>query len=140
MRMEMASIQPTSCHSKRNTPSVRKPSRVTREWKSDAEYIADQDRESSWSSQNNPWGDACATKFVSFGDWLEKEGKLFHDDSVADFGGNDGWASFCFYSRHKIKPLVVDCEPKRIEHAAKQYRLSTYQAFIEDMKDLADKS
>lgn len=59
---------------------------------------------------------------------------------MADFGGNDGWASFCFYSRHKVKPLVVDCEPKRLEHADKAYKLPTYQTFIEHMPELADKS
>lgn len=86
------------------------------------------------------WGDAAANKFIGFGDLLIKRGSLCHDDTVADFGGNDGWASYCFYSRHKIKPLVVDCEPKRLEYASSVYKLNTLQAFIEDMHDLADKS
>lgn len=118
--------------------SAQTPSPIIRKWQSDEDYIADQDRESSWSSKSRTWGDATATKFVYFGHWLGD--RLCHDDIVADFGGNDGWASFCFYSAHKIKPLVVDCEPKRLEHADKVYRLSTYQTFIEDMNDLADKS
>lgn len=118
--------------------SARKRSRRTREWQSDAEYIKDQDTYSTWSTVNKLWGDACATKFIDYGELLGD--KLFHDDKVADFGGNDGWASFCFYNRHKIKPLVVDCEPKRLEYADKVYHLPTYQAFIEDMKELGDKS
>jgi ubiquinone/menaquinone biosynthesis C-methylase UbiE len=121
-------------------PSARKPSRKTREWQSDQEYIKDQDENSTWSSVDTAWGNAAASKFVDFGDLLEKEGRLCHDDKVADFGGNDGWAAFCFYHRHKIKPLVVDCEPKRLDHADKVYKLPTYLAFIEDMKDLRDKS
>lgn len=119
-------------------PSARKRSRRTREWKSDAEYIKDQDETTSWSSQDSPWGDAAAKKFVHFGHLLGEQ--LCHNDKVADFGGNDGWASWCFYNVHKIKPLVVDCEPKRIEHAMKKYLLPTYQAFLEDMSALADKS
>jgi ubiquinone/menaquinone biosynthesis C-methylase UbiE len=115
-------------------------SRQTRHWQSDAEYVADQDRDSTWSTFDRGWGDAAATKFVSFGELLEADGKLCHDDRVVDFGGNDGWAAFCFYSRHKIKPLVVDCEPKRLEYADKKYKLPTYLAFIESMPQLADKS
>lgn len=59
---------------------------------------------------------------------------------MADFGGNDGYAAFCFYREHKIKPLVVDCEPKRIDYAGKVYHLPTYETFIESMPALADKS
>lgn len=66
--------------------------------------------------------------------------RLYHDDKVADFGGNDGYAAYNFYLAHKIKPLVIDCEPKRIEHADKVYKLSTYQTFIEHMPELADDS
>lgn len=73
-------------------------------------------------------------KFVKFGAWLGD--RLFHDDVVADFGGNDGYAAYRFYLAHKIKPVVVDCEPQRLDHADKAYKLSTYRAFIEDMKDL----
>jgi ubiquinone/menaquinone biosynthesis C-methylase UbiE len=112
-------------------------SRSTRKWQDDASYVADQARESSWSS-NSLWGDAAAAKFVKFGKWLGD--RLCHDDTVADFGGNDGWAAYCFYLEHKIKPLVVDCEPQRLEHADKRFRLSTYQSFIEDMRELADDS
>ncbi len=59
---------------------------------------------------------------------------------MADFGGNDGWAAYCFYSRHKIKPLVVDCEPKRLHYAASHYKLPIYESFIENMSGLASKS
>ena len=109
-------------------------------WQSDAEYIADQDANSTWSTVDHGWGDAAANKFIGFGDLLIKRGSLCHDDTVADFGGNDGWAAYCFYSRHKIKPLVVDCEPKRLEYAASVYKLNTLQSFIEDMHALSDKS
>lgn len=67
-------------------------------------------------------------------------GQLYHDDTLADFGGNDGYAANEFYKAHAIKPLVVDCEPKRLDHAMKVYGLSTYETFIEDMKELADDS
>lgn len=134
----MASTQSTSCRSGRNTHSAEKPSRQTREWQSDEDYIKDQDETSSWSSQNSLWGEAAATKFVKFGAWLGD--RLCHDDKVADFGGNDGYAAFNFYLKHKVKPLVVDCEPKRIEHAEKRFKLSTYQTFIEKMPELADDS
>src|SRR4029077_11495516 len=88
------------------------------------------------------WGDAASLKFVKFGEYLEKcESRgLCHDDTVADFGGNDGRSAFCFYMRHKIKPLVVDCEPLRLQHAANYYGMETYQTFIEDMPQLKDKS
>lgn len=118
-------------------PSVAKPSRQTRKWRSDAEYISDQNETSSWSSASL-WGEAAANKLVSFGHWLGD--RLFHDDIVADFGGNDGFAAYNFYLVHKIKPLVVDCEPRRLEHADKVYKLSTYQTFIEHMPELADNS
>ena len=64
---------------------------------------------------------------------------MCHDDTVADFGGNDGFASYNFYVVHKIKPLVIDCEPHRLEYADKAYGLSTYQTFIERMPELANK-
>ena len=121
-------------------PSARMQSRKTRAWQSDAEYIADQNANSTWSTFDHGWGDAAARKFVSFGERIDAEGDLFHDDKVADFGGNDGWAAYCFYLHHKIKPLVVDCEPKRLEYAAKHYKLPTLQAFIENMSELPDKS
>lgn len=94
--------------------------------------------DSTWSSFDRAWGDASANKFVQFGQWLGA--RLCHDDKVADFGGNDGWAAFNFYSHHKVKPLVIDCEPKRLEYAWSKYRLSTYQAFLENMKDLPNKT
>lgn len=118
-------------------PSAPKPLRKIREWKSDAEYIKDQDETSSRSS-SSAWGEAAAYKFVQFGHWLGD--RLCHDDRVADFGGNDGYAAFNFYRQHKIKPLVIDCEPKRIDYAGKVYRLPTYETFIEKMDALDDKS
>src|SRR6267142_1790199 len=149
MRMAMESTQRTSCQSAPSTPSARKRSsktrklpskRRTRVWQSDAEYVADQNENSSWSSVDTAWGDAASLKFVKFGDWLEQRGVLCHDDKVADFGGNDGRSSFCFYQKHKIKPLVVDCEPQRLQHAANYYHMETYQTFVEDMHDLKDDS
>ncbi len=65
---------------------------------------------------------------------------MCHDDRVADFGGNDGWAAYQFYLIHKIKPLVVDCEPMRLQHAWQAYGLKTFETFIEDMNGLPDKS
>lgn len=118
-------------------PSAQMLSRQTRVWQSDSEYIADQNEISSWSSQSL-WGDAAATKFVKFGEWLGN--RLCHDDKVADFGGNDGFAANHFYIAHKVKPLVVDCEPQRLDYADKVYKLGTYKTFIEDMKELADDS
>jgi ubiquinone/menaquinone biosynthesis C-methylase UbiE len=41
---------------------------------------------------------------------------------------------------HKVKPLVVDCEPKRIAHAANVHKMPVYKTFIESMPELADKS
>lgn len=111
------------------------PSPTLRTWQSDSDYIADQDAESSWSHKSS-WGESAAMKFVHFG----KEIDLFHDDTVADFGGNDGYAAYNFYLRHKVKPIVVDCEPKRLDHASKVYLLPTLQRFIEEMPELADKS
>lgn len=113
------------------------PSQVIRKFENDEQYIAAQDRESSWS-HNSHWGYASEVKFVTFGRWLGD--RLCHDDVVADFGGNDGYAAYQFYLQHKVKPMVVDCEPKRIDYASKVYKLPTYQSFIEAMPDLADKS
>ena len=59
---------------------------------------------------------------------------------MADFGGNDGYAAHKFYLKHGIKPLVVDCEPRRIEHARTKYDLSTYETFLEDMRAMRRKS
>jgi len=118
--------------------SARKPSRQTRAWQSDEDYIRDQDETSSWSSKGSVWGEAAAYKFMTFGKWLGD--RLCHDDKVADFGGNDGYAAYHFYVIHKVKPLVVDCEPKRIDHAGKVFKMPTYQSFIEAMPELKDKS
>jgi hypothetical protein len=117
--------------------SVSKPSRRTREWLSDEEYVSDQDKDSTWS-EGTVWGDAAANKFVQFGTLLGD--RLYHDDRVADFGGNDGWAALNFYMVHKVKPLVVDCEPKRLAHAENIRKLPVYRTFIESMPDLTDKS
>lgn len=77
---------------------------------------------------------------MAFGHALIRTGQLYHDDTVADFGGNDGYAANEFFKAHAIKPLVVDCDPKRLEHAWRAYGISTYESFLEDMKDLVDKS
>ena len=111
-------------------PSRQKPSRHTRHWESDEAYLADQNDDSSWSHAS-AWGDAAALKFVKFGEWLGD--RLCHDDTVADFGGNDGFASHKFYLTNKVKPLVVDCEPNRLAYAESVYKLSTCKTFIEDM-------
>ena len=125
--------------SARRTTSLPKSLRRDERWQSDADYIADQSNGSSWSSQS-VWGRAAANKFIEFGRCLIATGQMFHDDIVADFGGNDGYASNEFYKAHAIKPLVVDCEPQRIDHAMRVYGLSTYESFLENMKDLRDKS
>lgn len=118
--------------------SCETSSPTIRQFESDAEYIAAQDRESSWSHKSH-WGEATANKFVQFGDALEGYGLLYHDDTLADFGGNDGYAAHEFYMAHKIKPLVIDCEPKRLAYASSVFKLPTLRAFIEDLP-LADKS
>jgi ubiquinone/menaquinone biosynthesis C-methylase UbiE len=64
---------------------------------------------------------------------------MFHDDQVADFGGNDGFAAYNFYMVHKVKPLVVDCSPARLEYAGRVFHLPTYETFIESMPELKDK-
>src|SRR6267142_236072 len=112
MRMAMESTQRTSCQSAPSTPSARKRSSKTRKLPSKRRTRV----------------------------WQEQRGVLCHDDKVADFGGNDGRSSFCFYQKHKIKPLVVDCEPQRLQHAANYYHMETYQTFVEDMHDLKDDS
>ena len=121
--------------------SLGLPKRLRRDAhsRSDADYIKAQATDSSWSSQT-AWGEAAANKFIEFGRVLKATGQMFHDDTVADFGGNDGYAANEFWKAHAIKPLVVDCEPHRLDHAMKVYGLSTYETFLENMKDLADKS
>lgn len=72
--------------------------------------------------------------------FLLERGDLFHDDTVADFGGNDGYAANEFYKATGVRPLVVDCEPKRLGHAWKRYGLSTLERFIESMPEIQDGS
>ena len=135
--MESSSMNDTYCQSEPATHSSVKPSHRLRKWLSDEEYIAAQDKSSSWSHKS-PWGEAAAKKFVQFGEALGDN--LCHDDTVADFGGNDGYAANCFYLAHKIKPLVVDCEPTRLKYASAVYRLPVLEAFIENMNELANNS
>jgi SAM-dependent methyltransferase len=111
---------------------------IVHTWTSDASYIADQNKDSSWS-HGTAWGENAAMKFMSYGDTLKERGWLYHDDTVADFGGNDGFAAHQFYLRHGIKPLVIDCEPNRVRFARKVYGLETLKCFIEDIP-LPDKS
>ena len=114
------------------------PSSVGRTWSDDEQYVRDQATDSSWS-HDTAWGEAAALKFMATGDTLFRTGQLFHNDTIADFGGNDGFASHQFYMRHGIKPVVIDCEPRRIAFAQREYGLSTVQCFIEDIP-LPDKS
>jgi SAM-dependent methyltransferase len=105
---------------------------VVHTWDSDDAYIADQDKDSSWS-HDTAWGECAATKFMDYGDKIRAFGWLYHDDTVADFGGNDGFAAHQFFLRHGIKPLVIDCEPRRLAFAAREYGLKTLRCFIEDI-------
>lgn len=75
-------------------------------------------------------------KFVLYGKYLGD--KLYHTDIIADFGGNDGFAANEFYLAHKIKPIVVECDPAKIEYAGKVYKLPTCESLIEKMP-FADK-
>ena len=113
------------------------PSRLERKWQSDSDYVAAQDRISSWSHLS-PWGEQAAKKFVMYGRYLGD--RLYHDDVVADFGGNDGTAAHRFFLAHGIKPIVIDCEPKRLEYARSEYGLVTVETFLESMPMIADKS
>src|SRR5882672_2091477 len=137
MQTTQASIRSTSSPAEHGTSSLPKPPSVIRQWATDAEYIADQQKECSWSHLSK-WGEAAAVKFVYYGNQLGT--RLWHDDTVADFGGNDGYVAYQFYAAHKIKPLVVDCDPLKIEFAQKTFGLSTLERFIEDMPELGDKS
>lgn len=74
---------------------------------------------------------AAAAKFVKYGYYLGD--RLCHDDTVADFGGNDGFVANEFYKAHKVRPIVVDCLTNRLEHAEQAYGLSTCETFIESM-------
>jgi len=110
---------------------VNKPS-IIRSWDNDDQYVRDQATDSSWS-HDTAWGEAAALKFMSVGDTLLATGELFHNDTIADFGGNDGFAAHQFYRRHGIRPTVIDCEPRRIAFAHREYKLDTVQCFLEDI-------
>jgi len=101
-------------------------------WDSDESYIADQNRSSSWS-HGTVWGMRAAKAIISYGDTIHSNGWLYHDDTVADFGGNDGFAAHQFFLRFGIKPLVVDCEPNRISFAKHEYGMKTLECFVEDI-------
>lgn len=110
-----------------------------RKWRSDKEYLCDQDEHNSWGSAS-PWGMRARGYFTLYGEWLSQIGKLFHDDTVADFGGNDGTAANQFYMDHKIKPLVIDCDTGRLNYAKSSYGLPVLHSFVESIPDLKDKS
>lgn len=110
-----------------------RPSALQRNWDSDEAYVESQDKDSSWSHLSL-WGHEAARKFAAYGLYLGK--RLCHDDTAADFGGNDGTAAHAFYRAHGIKPLVIDCEPKRLEYAESAYGLPTLRCFLEDMSAL----
>lgn len=107
-------------------------------WDTDEAYISDQNTDNSWS-HDTEWGECAAMKFMAYGDRLKELGQMYHDDTVADFGGNDGFAASQFGLRHGIKPLVIDCEPHRLAFAKREYGLETLRCFIEDIP-LPDKS
>lgn len=132
--MSQASTAHTCCRSEQNTASLTRPS--LRTVQSDAEYLAEQRKECSWSHLSG-WGEAAAKKFIIVGQLLGE--RLYHDDKVADFGGNDGFAANEFYMIHKVKPMVVDCDPEKLEFAERTYGLPTCEAFIENLP-LEDKS
>jgi ubiquinone/menaquinone biosynthesis C-methylase UbiE len=111
---------------------------IVRTWDSDELYLEDQDGDSSWS-HSTAWGENAAMKFMAYGDTLKERGWFYHDDTVADFGGNDGFAAHQFYLRHGVKPIVIDCAANRLEFAAASYGLVTVQCFLEDIQ-LPDKS
>ena len=105
---------------------------VIRTWDSDVKYVADQCSDSSWN-HNTEFGICAANKFVQYGNTILKYGWLYHDDTVADFGGNDGFAANEFFIYHGISPLVIDCEPTRLHHAREEYGLKTLECFVEDI-------
>ncbi len=105
---------------------------VIRTWTDDEQYVRDQATDSSWS-HDTAWGEQAALKFMSVGDCLFRVGQLHHDDTLADFGGNDGFAANQFFRRHGIKPMVIDCEPRRLAFAEREYGLRTVQCFIENI-------
>lgn len=81
----------------------------------------------------------ASTRSAGFAAWLTESGYLFHDDVVADFGGNDGTAARAFFAVSCVKPVVVDCEPARLDFAA-QSGLQVRRAFLEDLSSFPDKS
>lgn len=117
-------------------PSPQMESFRIREALNDAENIKAQRAECSWSHRS-AWGKSAASRFVMYGHYLKD--RLYHDDVVADFGGNDGFAAYEFYRVHKIKPIVVECDPEKIEFARTVFKLSTCESYIEKMP-LLDKS
>src|SRR5881394_2250745 len=120
--MNPGSTQPTCSPSEHSTRSPAMPSHRIRESVSDADNLRAQNADCTFSHKTE-WGKAAAIKFVSYGKYLGD--KLYHTDTVADFGGNDGYAAYQFYLVHKIKPIVVECDPAKIEHADKVYKLPT---------------
>jgi SAM-dependent methyltransferase len=96
----------------------------------EADLLAAQQRDCSWSHKSE-WGKAAAIKFIAYGKTLGD--RLCHDDVVADFGGNDGYASHEFYVIHKVKPIVIDCDPMKIDFAARNYGLDTCETMVEEM-------
>lgn len=125
--------------SARRTCSSQTPSPLVRSWQSDAEYIAAQDKDSSWNHETD-FGRATGERFVEYGRILMALGRLFHNDRVVDFGGNDGYAANEFFKALAIKPTVIDCEPKRLVHASAVYKLPVIRCFLEDMSAIPDKS
>ena len=105
---------------------------IVRTWETDEAYVASQCKDSSWS-HGSAWGENAALKFMDYGDTIKGHGWLYHDDRIADFGGNDGYASHQFFIRHAVKPMVIDCEPRRLAFARREYNLSTLECFIEDI-------
>lgn len=108
------------------------PATIVRKWETDEQYVLDQATDSSWS-HDTEWGEKAAMKFMHMGDTLFRSGELYHNDAVADFGGNDGFSSYQFYRRNGIRPTVIDCEPTRLAFARREYSLPTLQCFIEDI-------
>jgi len=111
---------------------------IVHRWDTDEAYIADQNTDNSWSHETE-WGECAAMKFMMYGDRIKELGYLYHDDTAADFGGNDGFAANQFYLRHGIKPMVIDCEPRRLAFAKQEYGLEILRCFLEDIP-LSDNS
>lgn len=113
--------------------------RLTRNWLSDEEYVRTQ-RDEIDPTIKSRFRDAPGSIMTSCFEVLRSRGLFFMDDTVADFGGNDGTAAYQFYLIHKVKPLVVDCVQERTDFARRAYNLPIYDTFIERMPELKDKS